>query len=217
MSDVNGTNILLTKYGEAFFPGSIRIKHDYGDDLMSSYRIDNNDEGLTIHKRLRFGSSVGAYLIGENRNIGFISSIDRIDPSTLEITTNTYKTTVQYQASTSVYQVQNRYSDTLAFITESDFFSFNKPVEATNFIGIEGSSTRLLNNSLFFTNKSYLHSTVDGIKHYGNAYFTEDLSSENFSSGFAGSGWAIRQNKTTGNITITCDEAVFRKRYAYMN
>lgn len=212
VSDVNGTNVLLTKYGEAFFPGSIRIKHDYGDDLMSSYRIDNNDEGLTIHKRLRFGSSVGAYLIGENRNIGFVSSIDRIDPSTLEITTNTYKTTVQYQASTSVYQVQNRYSDTLAFITESDFFSFNKPVEATNFIGIEGSSTRLLNNSLFFTNKSYLHSTVDGIKHYGNAYFTEDLSSENFSSGFAGSGWAIRQNKTTGNITITCDEAVFRKK-----
>lgn len=127
MSDVNGTNILLTKYGEAFFPGSIRIKHDYGDDLMSSYRIDNNDEGLTIHKRLRFGSSVGAYLIGENRNIGFISSIDRIDPSTLEITTNTYKTTVQYQASTSVYQVQNRYSDTLAFITESDFFHSINP------------------------------------------------------------------------------------------
>jgi hypothetical protein len=212
VADANGTNVLLTKYGEAFFPGSIRIKHDYGDDLMSSYRVDNNDEGLTIHKKLRFGSSIGAYLIGENRNIGFVSSIDRIDPSTLETTTNTYKTTIQYKPSTSVYQVQNRYSDTLAFVTESDFVSFNKPVEANNFIGIEGSSTRLLNNSLFFTNKSYLHSIVDGIKHYGNAYFTEDLSSENFSSGFAGSGWAIRQNKTTGNITITCDEAVFRKK-----
>lgn len=212
VSDINGNNILLTKYGEAFFPGSIRIKHDYGGDLMSSYRVDNNDEGLTIHKKLRFGTSTGAYLVGGDRNIGFVSFIDRINPSTLETTTNIYKTTFQYQPSTSFYQVQDRYSDTLTFITESDFFSFNKPVEAKNFIGIEGSLTRLLDNTLFFTNKSYLHSTVDGIKHYGHAYFIESLSSENFSSGFAGSGWAIKRNETTGNIAITCDEVTIRKK-----
>jgi len=39
-----------------------------------------------------------------------------------------------------------------------------------------------------------------------------DLSSELFSSGFAGSGWAIQKNKTTGNTTATFDELTVRKR-----
>mgnify|MGYP003623876032 FL=1 len=39
-----------------------------------------------------------------------------------------------------------------------------------------------------------------------------DVSSEFFSSGFAGSGWAIHRNKTTGNTTVTIDELTVRKR-----
>lgn len=212
LSDEKGTNILITKYGGAFFPDSFRIKHNFGDDLASSYRVDANDEGLIIHKKLRFGTSSGAYLMGGENNIGFVSCVKRTDPTTHIETVSIHNTFFQYQPSTSVYQPQNRDSDTLSFITDSDFFLFNKPVESNNFVGIAGSSTRLLDNTLFFTNQSYLHSIVDGIKHYGNAYFTEDLSSESFSSGFAGSGWAIKRNKTTGNIIMTCDEAVVRKK-----
>ena len=212
LSDEKGTNVLITKYGGAFFPDSFRIKHNFGDDLASSYRVDANDEGLTIHKKLRFGTSSGAYLMGSENNIGFVSCVKRTDPTTHIETVSIHNTFFQYQPSTSVYQPQNRDSDTLSFITDSDFFLFNKPVESNNFVGIAGSSTRLLDNTLFFTNQSYLHSIVDGIKHYGNAYFIEDLSSERFSSGFTGSGWAIKRNKTTGNIIMTCDEAVVRKK-----
>ena len=38
------------------------------------------------------------------------------------------------------------------------------------------------------------------------------MSSEHFSSGFAGSGWAILRNETTGNISATFDEVTVRKK-----
>ena len=40
----------------------------------------------------------------------------------------------------------------------------------------------------------------------------DSLSSERFSSGFAGEGRAITKNTRTGNVTITVDEAVVRKK-----
>ena len=54
---------------------------------------------------------------------------------------------------------------------------------------------------------------ADGIKHYGNSYYGGTLSSEFFSAGFAGSGWAIQANRTTGNVTATFDEVVARKKF----
>lgn len=212
LSDENGSNVLITRYGGAFFPDSFRIKHNFGDDLASSYRVNADDEGLIVHKKLRFGTSDGAYLIGNKNNISFVSCVERTDPSTHLVTVSTYNTLFQHQPSTSIYKPLNRDSDTFVFITGSDFFLFNKPIESNGSVGIDGSSTRLSDNTLFFTDKSYLHSITDGIKHYGNSYFTENLSSETFSSGFAGSGWAIIRNQTTGNTILTCDEAVFRKK-----
>ena len=38
------------------------------------------------------------------------------------------------------------------------------------------------------------------------------ISSEFFSSGFAGSGWAILKNKATGSIQATFDEVVVRRK-----
>ena len=65
---------------------------------------------------------------------------------------------------------------------------------------------------LYFTEELRLQAVSGGIKHYGDDLFTGSLSSEFFSSGFAGSGWAIRQNRTTGNVTATFDEVVARRK-----
>lgn len=51
-----------------------------------------------------------------------------------------------------------------------------------------------------------------GIKHYGNSTFLGSLSSEYFASGFAGAGWAIIRNLTTGNVAATFDELTVRKK-----
>ena len=40
----------------------------------------------------------------------------------------------------------------------------------------------------------------------------DNLSSERFSTGFAGEGWAIRKKLETGNVELTVDEAVIRKK-----
>lgn len=209
ISDIDGDNILLTKYGAAYFPDSLKVRHIYGDELLSSYRVDSDDEGMIVHKRLRFGTDKGAMLYGDKNGITF-SSLSEHD----KVNQNLYvvcKTLFSHRHSTSYYQPLNRDSDSLFITTDADFITFGKPVEATGHIGIDGSQTRLTANSLYFGNESYLLSVEGGIKHYVNAVFLDSLSSEYFASGFAGAGWAILRNRTTGNVSATFDELTIRK------
>lgn len=212
VSDIDGENLLITKYGGAYFPDSLTVRHHYGNDILSSYRLDASDEGIIIHQKLRFGSSNGSYLSGNEDCITFSSNVEHIsiDPPSRKIIS--YHTTIGYRPSGSTHKPQNRISDTLYIDTDADFICFDKPVESKGHLGIEGTLTRLTDKTLFFTNETYLLSSVNGIKHYGNASFLGNISSEYFSSGFAGSGWAILQNKTTGNILATFDEITVRKK-----
>lgn len=212
ITDVHGTSLLLSQYGEAYFPGSLRVRHNFGEDLLTSYRKDNTDEGIIIHKKLRFGDDVGSYLHGDKDGLVLSAGIERFDADTSTNIRYIYDTVFQIKESTSHYKPLDRKSDSLYISTKADFVLFDKPLEAKGHIGIDGSTTRLTDNSLFFTDTSYLLSVAEGIKHYGNAYFMGDLSSENFSSGFAGSDWAIMKNQTTGNVTATFDELVIRKK-----
>lgn len=208
--DIDGDNILLTKYGAAYFPDSLKVRHNYGDELLSSYRVDNDDEGMIIHKRLRFGTDKGAMLYGDKNGITF-SSLSERD----KVNQNLYvvcKTLFSHRPSTSYYKPLNRDSDSLFISTDTDFITFGKPIEATGHMGIDGSSTRLTANALYFGNESYLLSVDGGIKHYGNVMFLDTLSSEYFASGFAGAGWAILRNRITGNISATFDELTIRKK-----
>ena len=76
LTDIDGEHVLLSPYGAAYFPDSIRVRHNYGGDLLSSYRTDSEDEGIVIHKRLRFGSTGGCYLTGEDDMLAFVSRSD---------------------------------------------------------------------------------------------------------------------------------------------
>ena len=201
-----------SKYGAACFPGSITVRHNYGDDLLTSYREDNTDEGIVIHKRLRMGNSTGAYLYGKNDTLALASKVYRTDSENGKTVAYPYETVFSFVPSSSLYKRQDRYSDTFFMATDADFFRLNKPLEASGHIGIDGSFTRLTDKSLFFSADSYLLSVANGIRHYGDAYFMNGISSEYFSSGFAGSGWAILKNKTTGSIQATFDEVVVRRK-----
>lgn len=210
--DIDGDTALITRYGAACFPGSITVRHNYGDDLLSSYQQNKQDEGIIIHKRLRMGSSLGAYLYGKDDALCLASKVYRMDSENGSTVAYPYETTFTFVPSSSLYRRQNRYSDTFFLATDADFFGFNKPVEASGHIGIDGSFTRLADRTLFFTADSYLLSVAGGIRHYGDAYFMGSISSERFSSGFAGSGWGILKNKTTGSIQATFDEVVVRRK-----
>lgn len=209
--DIDGDYRLISKYGAAYFPDSLTVKHNYGDVLLSSYRKDSTDEGIIIHKKLRFGSHSGGFLYGKSNGLVFSSFVSKLMEGGEEVSYH-YESMLNYGASTSKYQPLNRISDSLFISTEADFITFNKPVESKEYLGIDNSFTRLTNGCLFFSNEQYLLSGTDGIKHYGNSYFLDNVSSEKFSSGFAGSGWAILYNKTTGNISATFDELTIRKK-----
>jgi hypothetical protein len=165
---------------------------------------------MIIHKKLRFVSQAGAFLSGKDNGIAFSSLVEHISPDMQE--TLRYESLLKYQPSTSRYKPQNRLSDSLSVETEADFILLNKPLESKGHIGIDNSSTRLTDGALFFNSEHYLLSAAGGIKHYGNACFLGSMSSELFSSGFAGSGWAIGKNQTTGNVSATFDELTVRKK-----
>ena len=210
--DTDGDTMLISKYGSACFPGSITIRHNYGDDLLTSYHKDKQDEGIVIHKRLRWGNSSGAYLYGKDDALHFASRVYRTDSANGQTASYPYETAFSFVPSTSLYKRQDRHSDTFFLATDADFFGLGKPLEASGHIGIDGSFTRLADKTLFFSAGSYLLSVANGIRHYGDAYFMDGISSEFFSSGFAGSGWAILKNKATGSIQATFDEVVVRRK-----
>lgn len=212
LMDADGDYMLISPYGAALFPDSLTVRHNYGDTLLSSYRVDSDDEGIVIHKRLRLGTEKGPFLYTENKGVGFNSVVEYIDSSNGSISRFYHNTLLSYGASTSLQTPANTISNSLLVDTDADFIVFNKPLEGKNYIGIDHSHTRLTDGCLFFSESLFLLRSTDGIKHYGNAYMLGDLGSELFSSGFAGSGWAIQKNATTGNVTATFDEFTIRKR-----
>lgn len=210
LTDIDGEHVLLSPYGAAYFPDSIRVRHNYGGDLLSSYRTDSEDEGIVIHKRLRFGSTGGCYLTGEDDMLAFVSRSDHTQSPGGQY--EEVATLLFHAPSTSRYASLNRTSNSLRIGTFGDFIVALNPVEVTGHIGIDGSLTRLTAEGLFFTDDICLRQVKDGIRHSGNAYFDGSLSSERFTSGMAGTGWAILCSRTTGSISATFDELTVRKR-----
>lgn len=210
LTDIDGEHVLLSPYGAAYFPDSIRVRHNYGGDLLTSYRTDSEDEGIVIHKRLRFGDKNGCYLYGDNHMLAFASLSDHTHApgGAYEL----MATLLSHVPSTSRYAPQNRTSNSLQIATFGDFIVALNPVEVTGHIGIDGSFTRLTAEGLFFSDVVFLRQVRDGIRHGGNAYFDGGLSSERFTSGMAGSGWAIVRSGTTGSVSATFDELTVRKR-----
>lgn len=210
LADVDGEHVLLSNYGAAYFPDSLRVRHNYGGDLLSTYRNDSEDEGILIHKRLRFGTDDGCYLAAYAERLTFVSRSDRT-----AIPDGGYSQVAafwEHAPSTSLYAPQNRFSDSLHVGTLGDFIVSLNPFEATGHIGIDGTLTRLTVEGLFFSDDICLRQIRDGIRHCGNAYFDGSLSSALFTSGMAGTGWAILRSLTTGNISATFDELTIRKR-----
>lgn len=196
--DIDGDNMLITKYGGAYFPDSLRVAHNYGADILSTYRTNDADQGIILHKKLRFGFADGVSLSGDRTELIFSKQ--------------SHQSMMGFRESSSVYQLPESGSTSLYINTNSDFITFDKPIESKKHIGIDGSFTRLTDKHLYFSSDHYLMSATDGVKHFGNAYFIDSVGSQRFSSSFAGYGWAILKNPTTGNIAATFDELTIRKK-----
>lgn len=211
LSDIDGDCLLVSPYGHACFPGSLTVRHNYGDNLLSTYRTDATDEGVIIHRRLRMGSADGFLVTGDKETLSLTSAVRYIEEGIQRFSPHTAR--LGHRASTSRYMPQNRHSESFVLMTDADFVTIGAPLEATGHLGIDGSTTRLADGTLYFTGDLRLQAVAGGIKHYGGSLFMGELSSGFFSSGFAGTGWAIQTNRTTGHVTATFDEVVARHRF----
>lgn len=107
-----------------------------------------------------------------------------------------HSTDFSHRPSVSCYAPQNRHSESFHIRTDADFVTVAVPLEAAGHIGIHASPTRITDRILYLTEALRLQAVEDGIRHYGNSVFTGSLSSEFFSPGLSGSGWAVRRNRT---------------------
>ena len=211
VSDIDNQYVLISKFGAAYFPDSLTVRHNFGDVLLSTYRKDSTDEGIVIHKKIRFGDKTGPWIESQGASIVYSSNLIDYDNYN-ERYIYTYSTSLNYLRSQSYYRPQDQLAHSIYFTTDAHSFIFNRAVESHSSIGIINSPTKLSNGQLFFNEDNFLLSSAAGIKYYGHAFMMSGISSERFASGFAGYGWAILPNLTTGNIAATFDELTVRKK-----
>nr|DAM19535.1 MAG TPA: hypothetical protein [Bacteriophage sp.] len=210
LTDIDGEHVLVSNYGAAYFPDSLRVRHNYGNDLLSTYRVDSEDEGIVVHRKLRFGNTSGGYFTTSGGHLAYFSEAEF--PVVSGGGREEVGTLFGHIPSISLYAAQNKRSSSFCISTTGDFIVCLNPVEASGHIGIAGTLTRLTRDGLFFTDDIHLQQIADGMRLSGNVYFDGSLSSRLFTSGMAGSGWAIRRSITTGSVAATFDELTIRKR-----
>ena len=197
-----GNYRLIDKLGNVKFLNTFQVAYGYGSVLMSSA-----SESIVIHDKLKFGDASGPYFKRSNSGISLSANFTRQTNESVLHSSSMY-----YGKTTSIYADLNKSSESLFINTTADFITCNKPIEASEFIGITESATRLFDNTLFFSDNNYLLNITDGIKHFGNSYFAGNLFSERFSTGLAGEGFGIRKVVETGDYEITSDVIVARKK-----
>ena len=215
ITNYNSDYTMVSQYGDGNFPNSLTAGcANAGPTVLQTYYNGVTDCGVVFHRNIRLGTSSGPSMCaGDVNNITFTLPYVRVTNSNLQQTTY-LPFDIRYQASTSLFRDQSKeWSASLNFNTDAEFFTFQKPVESTSFSIIsEQYKTRLIENTLFFDDAAFIEGLSDGLRFTGNAYFSNNVSSSRFATGFAGYGWAIAQDKLNGGYAATFDELTVRKK-----
>lgn len=206
---------LISKEGHAHFPNGLTVDVAVnGSEVLSTYRNDADNVGVLFEHQIRFGSTDGPVIYqdpnsrGLNIQVPYTHVVNNIN-TTEQLQFNTY-----FDATTSPFRNRDLpWSATLHFDTDGEFFAFDKPVEANYFaIKSEGCHTRLTKGALFFDDGKFIEEATDGLRYAGNGYFDANISSPSFASGFAGYGWAVKDEVTNGGFHATFDSITIRKK-----
>lgn len=206
----SGDYDIVTQYGDGNFKNSFSAGCGNAvSAVMATYFTSLNDCGVVFHKNVRLGSNSGPTIKSDNAaDIVFVMPYKHSD------VTEQIPFYISYQDTTSLLKNQSKeWSASLIYDTDAEFFTFKKPVESESFSIISTKyTTRLTENTLFFDDSVFIEGLSGGIRISNNAYFDNNLSSMQFSSGFAGSGWAIMRSELVGGFTATFDELTVRKK-----
>lgn len=206
---------IISKEGAGFFPNGLKAQCTVnGSSVLETYRTDETNLGVLFEHQIRFGAFDGPAIYQDpdtkGLNILIPYTNGQVDGKPIEqMEFNTY-----FAQTTSPFRnIKQKWSATLHFATTGEFFAFDKPVEADFFaIKSDRYHTRLIEDALFFDDGKFIESVTDGLRYAGNGYFDGNISSPSFASGFAGYGWAVKDEVTNGGFHATFDSLTVRKK-----
>lgn len=206
---------LVSKEGAGNFVNGLRAQCAVnGSSVLETFRTDADNLGVLFQKQIRFGTTDGPAIYQDpitgrlNIQMPYVNGEAEGHPiEQLKFDTFFAQTTSPFRNKALGW------SATLHFNTDGEFFAFDKPVEADYFaIKSEQYHTRLIEDALFFDDGKFIEGVVDGLRYSGNGYFDGSISSPSFASGFAGYGWAVKDELTNGGFHATFDSLTVRKK-----
>lgn len=227
ISRTDGSEVIVTKYGGGNFQDSLCAGHQRHGNVLRTYYRDDVEQGVAFsHKILFAGESEkgeflsGPSIYGKADQLVFQSACSYLTTSfATETVRHLLQTSLYFSPSQSLDKPSHREFFDLHFDTDADYIVYNKPLEGERYVGISKSKTKIFDGCLFLDDSVYIEghqrADVSGggfLKVFGDTYFLDSIGTQQFSSGFAGSGWKIHSDKTTGNIGATFDNLTIRKK-----
>lgn len=206
---------LVSKEGAGNFVNGLRAQCAVnGSSVLETFRTDVDNLGVLFPKQIRFGTIEGPAIYQDPVTGKLNIQIPYVNGEVEGHPTEQLKFDTFFAQTTSPFRNKALgWSATLHFNTDGEFFAFDKPVEADYFaIKSEQYHTRLIEDALFFDDGKFIEGVVDGLRYSGNGYFDGSISSPSFASGFAGYGWAVKDEVTNGGFHATFDSLTVRKK-----
>lgn len=206
---------LVSKEGAGYFPNGLKADVAVnGATALETYRVDSSNLGVLFPHQIRFGATDGPAIYRDPATGGLNIQIPYINTEITGSPTEQLQFNTYYAQTTSPFRnLSLPWSATLHFATDGEFFAFDKPAEAEFFaIKSDRYHTRLIEDALFFDDGKFIEGVVDGLRYAGNGYFDGSISSPSFASGFAGYGWAVKDETTNGGFHATFDSLTVRKK-----
>lgn len=213
--DYSNNYKIISKEGAGNFPNGLRAQCAVsGSSVLETYAVDQNNFGVLFPKQIRFGTTDGPAIFRNPNTGGLNIQIPYVNGEISGSPTEQLEFITYYAQTTSAFRNQSlAWSATLHFATEGEFFAFDEPVEAEFFaIKSDRYHTRLIEDALFFDDGKFIEGVTDGLRYAGNGYFDGNISSPSFASGFAGYGWAVKNEITNGGFHATFDSLTVRKK-----
>lgn len=210
---------LITREGAGYFPNSLRAQYATGGDLVLSTYSGVNDNGVVFQEYVRIGDTDGPAFHADKDEDYVKLYVDlpyyNYDGDTTERVEITHE--LYYDSTVSAIDGDDAtYDVSLNVKADANFITFVTPIQSTSYSIPSDTSKTLLKDSVLYLAENLFVEGVTGetSNHFtvnGDTYFTGDIRSSGFSSGFSGYGWAVIDDD--GSYSATFDELTVRQKF----
>lgn len=210
-----GVTQIISPDGDGNFTNSLSAGcGNAGPKVMETYYADVKNMGVAFYRNIALGDMDGARIVTNDDTKKVVLAIPFTYMSGSVPITIFDKVSMGARDSTSLFRDQSlAHGFTSEFDTDAEMFAFKKPVEVPSISIISDKyKTRLIENALFLNDGIFIEGVNGGMRFTGDGFFSGNISSSKFASGFVGYGWAIMKDALSGNYQATFDSLTVRKK-----